>query len=279
MNQPYADARVHLNRSLDRLRETTDLPVALGGLVTRDRRAFKITELSGTLTRSLAGLEIARGHGLGGRALQLRQPAVVADYMAARGITHRYDHHVTPEQLKSLVCVPVATRGKPPVAMMYVGSRAATPLGDRTLDLLRPIADDLARDLTIELEIERRLRRRAETAQRREHAELRELRAALCVLMGETGDAQTRTSIARLLGLDGAAGLAPPAPQTGLTQREREVLELAGEGLTNAEIAGELRLATETVKAYMKSAMAKLDARNRVQAARAAQVAGLLEAR
>lgn len=279
MNQPYADARVHVTRSLHRLRETTDLPVALGGLVTSDRRTFKITELSGTLTRSLAGLEIANGHGLGGRALQLRRPAIVADYMAARGITHRYDHHVTPEQLRFLVCVPIATPGKPPVAMMYVGSRAATPLGDRTLDLVRPIADDLARDLTIELEIERRLRRRAETAQRRGHAELRELRTALGIIMSETGDARTRMSLARLLGLHGAAGLAPPAPRTGLTQREREVLTLAGEGLTNADIAVELCLATQTVKAYVKSAMAKLDARNRVQAARAAQVAGLLESR
>ncbi len=62
-----------------------------------------------------------------------------------------------------------------------------------------------------------------------------------------------------------------------LTVRETEVLRLAEAGLGNVAIADELGLLPNTVKAYMKWAMGKLDARNRVQATLLARRAGLLD--
>lgn len=51
-----------------------------------------------------------------------------------------------------------------------------------------------------------------------------------------------------------------------LTERERDVLRLAGEGLPNADIAARLHLAEGTVRNYLSTAMAKTGARNRTEA-------------
>ncbi len=61
-----------------------------------------------------------------------------------------------------------------------------------------------------------------------------------------------------------------------LTDRERQVLRLAGEGLANADIAARLHLSDGTVRNYLSEAMAKLGASNRVAAARTARDRGLL---
>ena len=51
-----------------------------------------------------------------------------------------------------------------------------------------------------------------------------------------------------------------------LTDRERDVLRLAGEGLPNADIAARLHLAEGTVRNYLSMAIAKTGARNRTEA-------------
>ena len=61
-----------------------------------------------------------------------------------------------------------------------------------------------------------------------------------------------------------------------LTDRERQVLRLAGEGFANAEIAGRLHLSDGTVRNYLSEAMSKLGAANRVAAARTARERGWL---
>lgn len=61
-----------------------------------------------------------------------------------------------------------------------------------------------------------------------------------------------------------------------LTERERDVLELLGAGLSNAEIAGRLYLVEGTVKAYVSAILPRLEAKNRVQAAITAYEAGLV---
>lgn len=61
-----------------------------------------------------------------------------------------------------------------------------------------------------------------------------------------------------------------------LTDRERRVLRLAGEGRTSAEIAAELGLSEGTVRNYLSEAISKLGAQNRVEAARIAREKGWL---
>lgn len=61
-----------------------------------------------------------------------------------------------------------------------------------------------------------------------------------------------------------------------LTEREREVLRLAGDGLTSAEMAKKLFLSSGTVRNYLSEAIGKMGAGNRVEAARLARQKGWL---
>jgi two-component system, NarL family, nitrate/nitrite response regulator NarL len=61
-----------------------------------------------------------------------------------------------------------------------------------------------------------------------------------------------------------------------LTAREHEILRLAARGASNSEIASEIFLAPTTVKSYLQSALAKLGARNRVEAVYKLGAVGLL---
>ncbi|MET9883272.1 response regulator transcription factor [Streptomyces sp. NPDC006430] len=70
--------------------------------------------------------------------------------------------------------------------------------------------------------------------------------------------AETMTSIS--VGLEGAGF------GHGLTKREREVFELMVEGMSNAEIAVTLSVASSTVKSHVQDILGKLGLRNRLQA-------------
>jgi two-component system response regulator DevR len=58
-----------------------------------------------------------------------------------------------------------------------------------------------------------------------------------------------------------------PDPLRELTDQERRVLELIGQGMTNREIGNELFLAEKTVKNYVSSLLAKLGMQRRTQVA------------
>jgi two-component system response regulator DesR len=61
-----------------------------------------------------------------------------------------------------------------------------------------------------------------------------------------------------------------------LTDRERQVLRLAGDGRSGPDIAAELRLSEGTVRNYLSEAISKVGGKNRVDAARIARTKGWL---
>ena len=95
------------------------------------------------------------------------------------------------------------------------------------------------------------------------------------------GGALIEPSIARKVVAE-FARLAPPArtadaslPES-LSEREREILQLLAQGLSNREIAARLSLARGTVKNYVTTILQKLGARDRTQAALRARELGLI---
>jgi len=64
--------------------------------------------------------------------------------------------------------------------------------------------------------------------------------------------------------------------QDPLSERERQVLRLAGEGRSSADIARQVHLSEGTVRNYLSEAISKLGAGNRVEAYRLARDAGWL---
>lgn len=62
---------------------------------------------------------------------------------------------------------------------------------------------------------------------------------------------------------------------SGLTDRERTVLAMIGEGLTNAAIARQLLLSEATIKGYVSKILTKLDCSNRTQIGLLAHAAGV----
>jgi DNA-binding NarL/FixJ family response regulator len=96
------------------------------------------------------------------------------------------------------------------------------------------------------------------------------------------GDALLSPSVTRRV-IEQFARLPPPGTTTtttgalaGLTDRERQVLQLVARGLSNAEIAAELVVSDATVKTHVAHLLAKLGVRDRVQAVVLAYESGLV---
>ena len=72
--------------------------------------------------------------------------------------------------------------------------------------------------------------------------------------------------------------LAAPGPADSvLTEREREVLALVAEGLTNREIGSRLFISAKTASVHLSNLMAKLNVSSRTEAVTVAQRRGLLD--
>lgn len=66
-------------------------------------------------------------------------------------------------------------------------------------------------------------------------------------------------------------------PKNSLTLREKEVLELMAQGMSNTEISKRLYISSHTAKAHVSSIISKLNAKDRVHAAVVACRSGLLD--
>lgn len=92
----------------------------------------------------------------------------------------------------------------------------------------------------------------------------------------ELADAVRRVHMGLRVVDPGLATEAWSAEDDPLTDRERQILQRAGDGRSSSEIAGELRLSEGTVRNYLSEAISKLGAANRVDAARIARAKGWL---
>ncbi|HEY8474067.1 MAG TPA: LuxR C-terminal-related transcriptional regulator [Natronosporangium sp.] len=103
-------------------------------------------------------------------------------------------------------------------------------------------------------------------AQRRPDLAAEEARAAYQEFerLGARLEADETAALLRSLGVRGRTG---PKRLGQLSQREREVLELVAEGLTNAEIAARLFISTRTAGNHVSNLLMKLGARSRTEAA------------
>jgi DNA-binding NarL/FixJ family response regulator len=103
-----------------------------------------------------------------------------------------------------------------------------------------------------------------------------EILRAIRVIAG--GDALLAPNVTRRLIAEFAARARPaPAPElAALTPRERDVFGLMARGQSNAEIAGGLNLAEQTVKTHVSAIFMKLGVRDRVQAVILAYESGIV---
>ncbi|MET8451312.1 LuxR C-terminal-related transcriptional regulator [Streptomyces sp. NPDC005209] len=268
---------VEIRGALVRLRRTTGLPVAFGGLVDSGRPQIRISELSGTNTLSLRSLAVTSGNGLGGKAVALARPCAVTDYSSSRQISHEYDAPVAAEGIRSVLAVPVVVRRRVR-GVLYGALRTAQPLGDRTLSAAMAAARDVEQVLVVRDEARGLLTAArpepvADPAAGTAWEQVREAHTALRALAPRITDPALRSELLAACGL-----LSGPQPAEGasLAPRELDVLACVAEGATNAAVAERLGLRPETVKGYLRSAMRKLGAHTRGEAVATARRSGLL---
>jgi DNA-binding CsgD family transcriptional regulator len=268
-----------LARVLATFRSAGRMDMAFGGRVLPESRKLEITELCGARTRSLANLVVRPGAGLGGKSLLLGRPVSVTSYRSAQGITHVYDHAVGQEDLETVVALPIVVANVPRM-VLYLGNRTQVGLGDRWFDGFAPLVRRLERDIAVEDEVRRRLRKVDHSRPGPEcltRSDLRELSDELAAVAAQVDDAALRARIDQLrTRLTPSAAPTPRGPGVALAPREVDLLTQVSLGRSNREAAEQLGLLPNTVKSYLKTAMRKLEANNRVQAITAAREAGLI---
>ncbi|WP_220471777.1 LuxR C-terminal-related transcriptional regulator [Tomitella gaofuii] len=288
------DDRVAIRDAVGRLHRESGLPMVFGGAITgRDR--LQITEFVGAKSGTMRGLRVQAGSGLGGKAMAMRRPVLVNDYARADAITHDYDEAVTGEGIRTMVGVPVMV-GRSVRGVLYGALRGTVAIGDRVIDSMVTVGRVLEQDLAVRDAMERRNPSSAIFPLPDENAledAPPEIRRRLLDLAGRVDDPAVRDElmdvVAQLEGASGAGvvpgvdngGMATAEPRRApprvqLSPREREVLVQVAMGHTNALIGERLGVGAETVKSYLRTAMRKLGANNRIEAVVAARRLGAL---
>lgn len=250
-----------LRRAGRNLRGQGGIPVVFGGL--RDERGIRVTTTSGARTARLTTIVVRPDRGLGGRSWSSGQPQAVADYARATDITHDFDRQILGEGIVGLAVAPVIVRNRV-TGLLYGGYRTELRRAG-ALHLLGHEAGRIAQELLVRDLVDERVRairiRETLPAAGATRPELSEVFARLRQVAARTTDPQTAHELRELLDLEPAAGA-----DRRLTTRQVDVLALVALGLTNEGIAASLGLSSLTVKSYLRSAMARLDARTRYEA-------------
>lgn len=268
-----------ISHAVTELARRTHFPVAFGGL--EHDGAVHVTTVVGARTRSIEGLVVHESRGLGGRALIERRPRMTLDYRTSRTITHDYDRAILGEGISTLLAVPIVVTGRPR-GIVYCGSWTPGPVGDLVSRPAFRAADMLATELRVRDEVDRRvaallpsepaLPAAAQEDLRESYAELRSIAASVM----DPGLRDRIAAVERRLAGISAEGSPESGLDVTLSPRELDVLACCALGATNGEIAASLSLREGTVKSYLQSAMAKLDASTRHAAVAKARRAGLL---
>lgn len=232
-------------------------------------RTFRLGYMHGHRAGTMDGVETVVGHGLGGKVLALDRPLAVADYARDPGITHQFDQAVAGEGLHAVFALPVRA-GNELLGAVYGAVRRPLELGERFLrsaaDTVRAATRTSARGVSA-----------PPTGVVLAPDEVVELRDLLDATREAVSDAAVRERLDRLATRLGRPGCPTDASAlVRLSSRELEVLVVVALGCGNAEVGRRLGLSVETVKSYLKSAMAKLDSHTRSEAVHRARAVGLL---
>ncbi|GAA2536248.1 LuxR C-terminal-related transcriptional regulator [Microbacterium mitrae] len=271
-------------KAVKSLAARTNFPVAFGGLIADGE--VQVKHVIGARTKFLEELRVVPQRGLGGQAVAEQRPRMTADYRSNPRITHDYDRQILGEGIATLLAVPVVVNGEAR-GVLYGGAWDPASMSGVVAAPAFQVAEELATELRIRDEVRRRLSRTNHgaptgTMTPAQREELRESYAELRSLSASITDQALRARLEgierRLAGISGLAGQSTAAPATDihLSPRETDVLACAALGATTAEIAAQLGLKQGTVKAYLGTAMGKLDASTRHAAVTKARLLGLL---
>lgn len=263
---------------LSQFQRVTGLPAVFGGAAAAapGGRELRIAHVRGTLGRSLIDLRVGSGRGLGGSVLASGGLRMVNDYAGTRAITHDFDDIVVrQERISAIFALPVMAGGAVG-GIVYGAVRGSHRIGDVVLDRAARFGTALERELTG--------LSAPPTSCPAAPAGLRHTRAAigeLARVARTVNDAAVRDRLDQLIAdlrelVGDDARAADAGGPRSLAPREVEVLGLVAVGMANAEVAAALSLSTETVRAYLRSAMRKLDVGNRTAAVHRARQLDLL---
>ncbi|MBA9003446.1 LuxR C-terminal-related transcriptional regulator [Thermomonospora cellulosilytica] len=266
LDDGWADA---VDGALTTLVDRAGVDVAFGARVVPGGDRMVIHRLRGTRTAALQDLVIRNGTGLGGKAMLLKRPVTVTDYVRAREISHHYDGPVSREGLHSIMAVPVVTAGQV-TGVLYAGLRQRLELGERMQRLAMGLAGEVRRRLAAPP------RPPAPLESAPADMRLRDACRELGAIIERVADPAVRADLEALRRRMTGDPLPrrTAVPRAVLSRRELEALAHAAAGLPNAEIAARMGLSPGTVKAYLRSVMRKLGARNRIEAVNAARALG-----